>query len=176
MRNHYQTLGLEPSASAAAIKKAYRLYAAKLHPDRNQNDDFFTERFREVQEAYQILSDPIEKQRYDREIQGQQKYLDELLALRAREAELRRREQRFRHQQQNQKLEEVERQKLKVLQFVFFALFGFICLYLILYYARPRYDTYLPSTPQQERPILLANGLKKAQAINIMTCAKKYVH
>lgn len=167
MRNHYQTLGLEPDASAEAIKKAYRLYAAKMHPDRNQNDAFFTDRFREIQEAYQILSDPVQKRNYDREIQAQKQYIDELLALRAREAELKHREQQLRYEQQSRKWEEMEQQKLKVVQIVFFALFGFICLYLILYYVRPRYNTYQYEPTRKEYQLSPLNPTKKRKPLMV---------
>lgn len=65
MKNHYQTLGIERMASLGEIKQAYRKLALKFHPDKNDGDKFFEERFKEIQEAYEILSDPYEKGRYD---------------------------------------------------------------------------------------------------------------
>jgi curved DNA-binding protein CbpA len=65
MKNHYQTLGLKRDASIDDIKKAYRKLAQKFHPDKNDGDKFFEERFKEIQEAYEILSDPYEKGKYD---------------------------------------------------------------------------------------------------------------
>jgi curved DNA-binding protein CbpA len=65
MKNHYQTLGLKRNASNEEIKKAYRKLVQKFHPDKNDGDKYFEERFREVQEAYEVLSDPYEKGKYD---------------------------------------------------------------------------------------------------------------
>lgn len=65
MKNHYQTLGLQRDASSDEIKKAYRKLVQKFHPDKNDGDKYFEERFKEVQDAYEILSDPYEKGKYD---------------------------------------------------------------------------------------------------------------
>ncbi|MGC4128663.1 MAG: DnaJ domain-containing protein [Bergeyella sp.] len=65
MKNHYQTLGIKRGASNDDIKSAYRKLALKFHPDKNNGDKFFEERFKEIQEAYEILSDPYEKRKYD---------------------------------------------------------------------------------------------------------------
>lgn len=59
MRNYWQILGLEEGASLDDVKKAYRTYAKKFHPDLHENDAFFTERFQEIQEAYEILSNAL---------------------------------------------------------------------------------------------------------------------
>ena len=55
-KNYYQILGVERSASADEIKKAYRKMALKYHPDKNQDPDA-EERFKEIAEAYDVLSD-----------------------------------------------------------------------------------------------------------------------
>lgn len=65
MKNYYQTLGVERNASSDDIKLAYRKLAQKFHPDKNNGDKFFEERFKEIQEAYEILSDLYEKGKYD---------------------------------------------------------------------------------------------------------------
>lgn len=65
MKNHYQTLGIGREASNDEIKRSYRKLAQKFHPDKNDGDKFFEERFKEIQEAYEILSDPYEKGKYD---------------------------------------------------------------------------------------------------------------
>ena len=65
MKNHYQTLGIKRNATDDNIKSAYRKLAFKFHPDKNNGDKFFEERFKEIQEAYEILSDPYEKGKYD---------------------------------------------------------------------------------------------------------------
>ena len=65
-RDYYEVLGVSKDASAAEIKKAYRKLAMANHPDRNQGDDAATERFKEASEAYDVLSTPDKKARYDR--------------------------------------------------------------------------------------------------------------
>lgn len=65
MKNHYQTLGLKTNASQDEIKKAYRKLAIKFHPDKNVGDNFFDELFREIKDAYDILSNPVSKRDYD---------------------------------------------------------------------------------------------------------------
>lgn len=65
-RDFYEILGVPKNADAAAIKKAYRKIALKFHPDRNQGDSSAEEKFKEAAEAYEILSNPDKKARYDR--------------------------------------------------------------------------------------------------------------
>jgi len=64
-RDYYEILDISKSASADEIKKAYRKQALKFHPDRNPGDKEAEEKFKEAAEAYEILSDPQKKQRYD---------------------------------------------------------------------------------------------------------------
>ncbi len=63
--DYYQTLGVARDADADEIRKAYRKLARKHHPDLNPGDKAAEERFKKVQEAYDILSDPKKKQMYD---------------------------------------------------------------------------------------------------------------
>jgi len=64
--DYYKTLGIEKSASADDIKKAYRKLALKYHPDRNPNDKKNAEeKFKKISEAYAVLSDPEKRQQYD---------------------------------------------------------------------------------------------------------------
>ncbi len=65
-RDFYEILGVEKSASAEDIKKAYRKTAMKFHPDRNPDDKAAEDKFKEAAEAYEVLSDPDKKARYDR--------------------------------------------------------------------------------------------------------------
>ena len=64
-RDYYEVLGVDKSADEASIKKAYRSLAKKYHPDMNQGDAEAEKKFKEVNEAYAILSDPQKKQQYD---------------------------------------------------------------------------------------------------------------
>ena len=65
-RDFYEVLGVVREAPADEIKKAYRQMALKFHPDRNPGDDEATRKFKEAAEAYEILSDPEKRKRYDR--------------------------------------------------------------------------------------------------------------
>ena len=65
-RDYYEVLGLKKGASEDEIKKAFRKMAMKYHPDRNPGDKKAEEKFKEVNEAYSILSDPDKKAKYDR--------------------------------------------------------------------------------------------------------------
>lgn len=64
-RDYYEVLGVEKGADAAALKKAYRKLAIKYHPDRNPDDAEAEERFKEVSEAYAVLSDDEKRARYN---------------------------------------------------------------------------------------------------------------
>jgi DnaJ-class molecular chaperone len=65
-RDYYEILGVPRTASAKEIKTAYRRLARKYHPDVNKGDDRAEEKFKELSEAFAVLSDPERRARYDR--------------------------------------------------------------------------------------------------------------
>lgn len=65
-RDYYEILGLSKSTSTQEMKSAYRKLAVKYHPDRNDGDLEAEEKFKEIAEAYSVLSDPTKRERYDR--------------------------------------------------------------------------------------------------------------
>lgn len=65
-RDYYEVLGLERGASSEEVKKAYRRLARQYHPDFNKDDGEAEKKFKEVNEAYEVLVDPQKKEQYDR--------------------------------------------------------------------------------------------------------------
>lgn len=64
-KDYYKILGVDKKASAADIKKAYRKLAVKYHPDKNPDDKLAEEKFKELNEAYEVLSDEEKRRKYD---------------------------------------------------------------------------------------------------------------
>mgnify|MGYP001851664727 CR=1 FL=1 len=65
MNEYYQSLGVQPSATKEELKKAYRDLAKKYHPDLHPGDREVETRFKEINEAYEFLSDPEKRKKYD---------------------------------------------------------------------------------------------------------------
>ena len=64
-RDYYEVLGVDKNADAQALKKAYRKLAMKYHPDRNPDNKEAEEKFKEINEAYEVLSDDDKRRTYD---------------------------------------------------------------------------------------------------------------
>ena len=64
-KDYYAALGVPKDADQAAIKKAYRKLARQMHPDHNPDDPTAESKFKDVGEAYSVLSDPEQRQQYD---------------------------------------------------------------------------------------------------------------
>lgn len=121
MKDYYQILGLEKSASQEEIKAAFRLYANKFHPDKQKGDKFFERRFIEIKEAYDTLGDLKRKSIYDKSLNqnlGNQSntkssdyYSKKEQDLRKKEAELNRKEKEFRENKWKETREKNESKK-----------------------------------------------------------------
>src|SRR6187455_1186865 len=64
-KDYYKILGVAKTASTDDIKKAFRKLAVKYHPDKNQGDKVAEEKFKEISEANEVLSDPDKRKKYD---------------------------------------------------------------------------------------------------------------
>jgi len=73
-KDYYKTLGVDRNASEEDIKRAYRKLALQYHPDRNPGDSTAEEKFKEINEAYQVLSDSEKRSRYDQLGDSYQRY------------------------------------------------------------------------------------------------------
>lgn len=64
-KDYYKILGVSKDASPKDIKKAYRKLAAKYHPDKNPDDKVAEDKFKEINEAHEVLSDAEKREKYD---------------------------------------------------------------------------------------------------------------
>lgn len=71
VKNYYSILGISEKASIQEIKNSYRKLSLKFHPDHNKDDDFFTQRFLEIQEAYDILKNQQTRTEYNKKLYSQ---------------------------------------------------------------------------------------------------------
>ncbi|MBO0938748.1 J domain-containing protein [Fibrella sp. HMF5335] len=67
MKDFYYILGVHSDSSVEEIKKAHKKLSMKFHPDKNEGDEFFSERFKEIQAAYETLINPSKRAKYDSE-------------------------------------------------------------------------------------------------------------
>lgn len=75
MKTYYDILGVSSNATKEEIHKAYRKLALKFHPDGNQNDSYFEELFKQINEANEILGDDLKRNNYDKTLRMQQEKL-----------------------------------------------------------------------------------------------------
>jgi curved DNA-binding protein CbpA len=109
LKNYYYILGVEHSASQQEIKSAYKKLAKKFHPDTNAGDKFFEKRFKDIQEAYEVLSHDLKRQRYDNQLNGVKSLKFYNTAIKKIEEELRQK-----YASDLQKIEEEIRQKYQM--------------------------------------------------------------
>jgi len=70
MKDFYYILGIQPNCSSDEIKEAYRKLSKKLHPDLNQGDTYFENRFKDINEAFETLRDPGKRHQYDEQLKS----------------------------------------------------------------------------------------------------------
>jgi curved DNA-binding protein len=76
MKDYYQILGITPDCGEEELRKSYRRLAMRYHPDRNPDDPEAEERFKEIAEAYGVLTDPVKRREYERCRAGGSNYGD----------------------------------------------------------------------------------------------------
>ena len=105
MKDYYYILGLASNATKDEIKKAFRLYATKFHPDKQDGDKFFAQKFIEIKEAYDILIDDKKRKAYDSSNKNssfQKPNNDKEAQLRKKENDLRQREEQLKRDREKE--------------------------------------------------------------------------
>ena len=74
VKDYYQVLGLTPEAPTEEIRTAYRKLAKANHPDKHKGDPIYVEKFKDLQEAYDVLSDSYKRKEYDDQLARQNSY------------------------------------------------------------------------------------------------------
>lgn len=74
VKDYYQVLGLTPEAPTEEIRTAYRKLAKANHPDKHKGDPIYVEKFKDIQEAYDVLSDSYKRKEYDDQLARQNSY------------------------------------------------------------------------------------------------------
>jgi curved DNA-binding protein CbpA len=100
LKDYYYILGIKQGASSQEIKSAYRKLAVKFHPDKNDGDKFFEERFKDIQEAYSILSHERKRRQYDSQLRGDKTEGFDDSILRKYEEELEKKEEEIKRRYQ----------------------------------------------------------------------------
>ncbi|MDP1814117.1 MAG: DnaJ domain-containing protein [Leadbetterella sp.] len=115
MKNYYQILGVEPNATSDDIKKSYRKLSLKFHPDKNPDDKYFEQRFKEINEAYSILGNSEKRAVYDEEFENffsENKDFQDIADYLRKEAEkLKREKENFEREKANFKTSESNNKK-----------------------------------------------------------------
>jgi uncharacterized protein (TIGR02145 family) len=135
MKNYYYILGIHSAATESEIKKAYRKLSLKFHPDKNDGDKFFEDRFKEINEAYENLIIPEKRKVYD-EILNEQENQEEQTRQEQRDQVQKNQEEHRRHGQSEHE------QKRLIAKFVrpffFIALVSVVCCIFIFYFFQSR--------------------------------------
>ena len=156
MNNHYQILGLTQAADAAQIRAAYKRLAMTYHPDHNPGNRIAEERFKEINEAYHILSDPLKKSRYDSQLNYA---FDE-----QQRADYRREENKrkyYRWQQAQRKYYVIDREyfKIQALAFLVFTAIAGFC-FALLHTAN-----YMMEERRQEHNLATSRSLRQVDTL-----------
>jgi hypothetical protein len=101
MKNYYDLLGVLPTASPSEIKQAYRRLSVKFHPDKNSGEVYFTEMFKQINEAQEVLLDETKRAAYNTKLNG---YAHQEARVAAEQERLRRERAELNRQQQEQAL------------------------------------------------------------------------